>query len=88
MSWESTATTNIGFDFSLFDSKLNIAVDAYQSETSDLLLNVTVPASSGFTSALQNLGKIRNKGLEIMLSTSQQFGNDWSWDGSLTFATN
>lgn len=88
LSWESTATTNIGLDFSLFDSKLNVAVDAYQSETSDLLLNVTVPASSGFTSALQNLGKIRNKGLEIMLSTSQQFGKDWSWDGSLTFATN
>ena len=88
LSWESTATTNIGFDFGLFDSKLNIAVDAYQSETSDLLLDVTVPASSGFTSALQNLGKIRNRGLEIMLSTSQKFGNDWSWDGSLTFATN
>lgn len=72
----------------MFDSKLSIAIDAYQSETRDLLLNVTVPATSGFTSALQNIGKIRNRGLEIMLSTNQSFACGLNWEGSFAFSTN
>lgn len=88
LSWESTSTANFGVDFSLFDSKLSIAIDAYQSETRDLLLNVTVPATSGFTSALQNIGKIRNRGLEIMLSTNQSFACGLNWEGSFAFSTN
>lgn len=88
LSWESTSTTNLGLDLSLFGSKLNIAIDAYQSETKDLLLNVTVPATSGFTSALQNIGKIRNRGLEVMFSTNQSFACGLNWEGSLALSTN
>lgn len=88
LSWESTATINVGIDAGFFNNKLQLAFDAYQSETSDLLLNVVVPATSGFTSALQNIGKVRNRGLEVMLSTSLKLAKALSWDGSLTFSTN
>ncbi|MCD8136774.1 MAG: TonB-dependent receptor, partial [Parabacteroides gordonii] len=88
LSWESTSTANLGVDAGFFNNMFQLSIDAYQSETKDLLLNVTVPATSGFTSALQNTGKVRNRGLEVMLSTTQTFGKDWSWDGSLSMSTN
>lgn len=88
LSWESTSTVNVGIDAGFFNNKLQLSIDAYQSETNDLLMNVTVPATSGFTSALQNVGKVRNRGIEILLSTTQHFGKNWRWDASLSMATN
>ena len=53
-----------------------------------MLLNVTVPASSGLTSALQNVGKVRNQGLEMLISTYHEFNKDWRLDASLSLSTN
>ena len=88
LSWESTGTVNIGIDAGFWDNKWQVSFDAYSSTTRNLLLNVTVPATSGLTSALQNVGKIRNQGLELMISTHQEFNRDWKLDVSLAMATN
>lgn len=88
LSWESTGTVNVGIDAGFFNNNLQVTLDAYQATTNDLLLNVTVPASSGLTSALQNVGKIRNRGIEMMLSTYQELNKDWSLDLSLALSTN
>lgn len=88
LSWESTATVNLGIDASLWNNNIQISLDAYQSTTKDLLMNVTIPASSGLTSALQNVGKIRNRGLEMLISTSQQISKDWKLDLSLAMSAN
>lgn len=88
LSWESTSTVNLGIDAGLWNNNLQVTIDAYQATTRDLLLNVTVPASSGLTSALQNVGKVRNRGLEVMLSTFQELNKDWSLDVSLAMSTN
>lgn len=88
LSWESTATINLGIDAAFANNMFKLAVDAYQSATSGLLLDVTVPASSGFTTALQNIGKVRNRGIEAMLSTTQRLGHDWTWESSLVMSTN
>ena len=88
LSWESTGTVNVGVDASFWDGKLQISFDAYQSTTRDLLLNVTVPASSGLTNALQNVGKVRNQGLEMLISTYHEFNKDWRLDASLSLSTN
>ena len=87
LSWESTGTVNIGVDANFWDGKLQVSFDAYQSTTRDLLLNVTVPASSGLTSALQNVGKVRNQGLEMLISTYHEFNKDWKLDASLSLST-
>lgn len=88
LSWESTSTINLGIDAAFANNMFKVAVDAYQSNTSGLLLDVTVPASSGFTSALQNIGQVRNRGIEGMISTTQRFGRDWTWEGSLVMSHN
>lgn len=88
LSWESTGTVNLGIDAGFWNNKLQISFDAYSARTRNLLLNVTVPASSGLTSALQNIGKVRNQGLEMLISTYHEFNKDWKLDLSLSMATN
>jgi len=88
LSWESTATINLGIDAAFAHNMFRLALDAYQSTTSGLLLDVTVPASSGFTTALQNIGEVRNRGIEAMLSTTQKLGHDWTWESSIVMSHN
>ena len=78
--------TNIGVEFGAFNM-LRLEVDLYNSNTSDMLLNVPVPYLSGFATALQNRGKVNNKGVEISLSTNNNFG-DFRWSNNLNFALN
>lgn len=70
LSWETTITTNYGLNMGFFDDVLNLAADYYIADTKDLLLEVPVPSQSGFSTSIQNIGKVRNKGIEIELNTS------------------
>jgi len=67
LKWETTVTRNIGLDFGFFNGRLTGSVDAYWNTTSDLLINKTLPASTGYTSQYQNIGKTSNKGVEVVL---------------------
>ncbi|QHV94434.1 SusC/RagA family TonB-linked outer membrane protein [Spirosoma endbachense] len=87
LRWEKTAMFDIGFDASFFRNKLNLTVDYYNANTSDLLLNVPVPRASGFSTELQNIGKVNNQGLEFTLGTHQTFGR-FRWDASANIAAN
>ncbi|MRG45270.1 SusC/RagA family TonB-linked outer membrane protein [Chitinophaga sp. SYP-B3965] len=68
LKWESTASTNIGLDFALWGNRISGAVEFYHQNTYNLLLARAIPSYTGFSSFLQNIGKTRNKGLEITLS--------------------
>ena len=68
LKWETTITRNIGLDFSLFKQRLNGSVEVYQNTTKDLLISATIPASSGYSTQMQNIGQTTNKGLEILLN--------------------
>lgn len=87
LSWETTATIDFGIDLTLFDNKLTLTADYYKSKTTDLLLNVTVPSTTGFTNSLQNIGELENQGFELSLGTSQRFGQ-FTWDGNVNFSIN
>jgi len=87
LSWEKTAQTNLGADGSLFRNKLTFSFDYYNSNTTDLLLNVPVPLSTGFSTELVNIGKVNNTGFEVNLGTQQHFG-DLRWNASVNFSTN
>ncbi|QNL51912.1 TonB-dependent receptor [Olivibacter sp. SDN3] len=69
LRWESTAQFDVGLDLALFDERVQITTDFYHKKTVDLLLDVAIPGSSGFTSALQNAGSMLNKGVEFSLNT-------------------
>lgn len=85
LSWETKTAVNVGFDAAVY-KHFSLTFNYYNTTTTDLLLNVPVPAQSGYISSLQNIGKVRNTGIELELS-----GNDihlgpirWSYSANLT----
>ncbi|SIT25060.1 TonB-linked outer membrane protein, SusC/RagA family [Chryseobacterium ureilyticum] len=89
LSWEKSKSVNFGIDFSLFNKFLNVSADYYTLNRNGLLLDVPVPQQSGYSTLLQNIGKIRNSGLEIQLSLMPvQMGEDFEYSSNLSFSTN
>ncbi|MBC7914273.1 MAG: TonB-dependent receptor [Pyrinomonadaceae bacterium] len=74
LGWEKTSAINLGTDISLFKNVLSASVDVYSNNTKDLLLNVPVPLSTGFSTNLINIGKVNNKGIELTLSSDAHIG--------------
>lgn len=87
LSWETKTSTNIGLDVSLFN-KVNIAADYYTTTTNDLLLNVPVPEQSGFSSSTQNIGKVKNSGFELEVSSTAIKLGKVNWNFNANLATN
>ncbi len=70
LKWETTTQTNIGIDFGFLNNRVTGEIDYYIKKTEDLLLNVNLPATSGFTAITKNIGNLENKGWEFMINTS------------------
>ena len=88
LKWEKTTQTDIGLEFGLFkNSRLSGEVDVYKKHTSDLLLNVNVPSSTGYNSYLKNLGSMDNKGIEVTLNSVNIDGR-FRWTTSVNAAYN
>jgi TonB-linked SusC/RagA family outer membrane protein len=68
LSWESTSQLNVGLDLGLFDNRLTLTSDYFIKNTEDLLLARIIPGISGFSSVIDNIGAIQNRGLELALS--------------------
>ncbi|TXG36078.1 SusC/RagA family TonB-linked outer membrane protein [Seonamhaeicola maritimus] len=66
--WETSSQYNAGLDFGFFDNRFRGTVEAYHKSSSDLLLNVSIPPSTGFATLIANQGDIENRGIEISLS--------------------
>lgn len=88
LKWETTKQLDIGIDVGFFNERLLLAADYYDKKTSDLLLNVTLPTSSGFSTVLQNVGAVGNKGFELQLTGRILTGNSLQWNSILTFSHN
>lgn len=69
LTWEKQASTNTGVDMAFFKKRLVLTVDYFQSRNTDLLLNVNVADITGFSTALKNIGEVKNTGWEFVLST-------------------
>ncbi|MFN7119615.1 MAG: TonB-dependent receptor domain-containing protein, partial [Saprospiraceae bacterium] len=87
LKWETTSQVNIGVDLGLFNNRLSITADYYQKKTTDLLLSVPLPFTSGYASALQNLGSIQNQGFELGINSNNLTG-DFTWTTNFNIATN
>ena len=90
LKWENTAQTNLGLDFGMFQQRVVLTVDAYRKTTFDLLLNSRLPTSTGYSSAMKNIGKVQNEGLEFTINTininTKQF--TWSTNFNISFNRN
>lgn len=90
LQWESNKTLNVGIDMGFFNQRLTISPEFYLNKSSNLLLNSKVPASSGYTTMLRNIGKTRNIGLDLTFS-SVNIQNEnlvWSTDFNMSFNKN
>ena len=87
LKWETTEQFNVGIDFGFFDNRITGEIDYYIKNTSDLLLAVNTPATSGFTSLVQNIGDLENKGWEFMINTVNLTG-DLTWNTNFNISFN
>ena len=87
LRWERTTQTNVGLDFSFLNGRMTLTADAYYKKTTDLLLMVKLPQTSGFDSGMQNVGSVVNKGLEFQLTTRNLTG-ELKWTTDFNISTN
>lgn len=88
LGWETTTGFNFGLDFAVLDNRLSGSVDAYSTSTKDLLFNLALPSISGKKEMLSNIGKIKNKGVEINLHSVNIQNKDFSWTSDFAFSLN
>lgn len=81
IKWEETAMTNVGIDFVALNNRLSLTADWYVKNTSDILLSVPIPISSGGANdPIRNAGEIRNKGFEFNIGWSDRPNKDFSYN--------
>lgn len=86
--WETTTQTDIGFDMSFLENRLNLTVDLYDKETSDRLIDKPLPNQFGFSSIRSNYGSINNSGLEIEAGGRVLEKGKFSWDAYMNWGFN
>lgn len=87
LTWEKTKQFDIGLDFGILKNRITGTLDYYQKKTTDLLLDVPVPQTTGFSIKTQNLGKLTNSGFEVGINSENLTGS-FKWSTSLTAAIN
>jgi len=87
LGWEKTRQYNLGFELGLFDNRVRLEADFYDSRSIDLLLNVPVPTITGYSTQMQNIGKVQNRGMEYVLSTKNLVG-EFSWSSNFNISFN
>ncbi|MCR5360513.1 MAG: TonB-dependent receptor [Bacteroidales bacterium] len=87
LSWETTAQFDAGLDFGFIDDRLTLSLDYYHKKTDDLLLNVSIPYTSGYSTSLQNYGSVLNQGFEFTVSARILTGK-LTWDASGNLSLN
>ena len=87
LRWESSATKNVGIDFSFLKGRVQGSLELYQTNTTDLLLSDQLPGSIGFSAVTKNVGETRNRGIELGVSTinvDTKGGFRWTTDFQFT----
>lgn len=88
LKWEKTSQTNIGIDFTVLQSRISGSIEYYIQNTSDLIFSRSLPGVSGYVTKMMNIGKSRNRGVEITLNTVNIKKADFSWSTELTWSRN
>lgn len=94
LKWEATRQFNAGLDLALLEGRIDLSVDVYQKQTSDMLLQLSIPSYLGGTNwndiraPFANVGRMENKGFDLALSTHNLRGRKFNWTTNLTFSRN
>lgn len=85
LKWETSEQLNFGLDFSIVNSRLSGSLDYFFKDTKDMLLNLAVPRTTGFSTMMTNIGAVRNSGFELMLNSVNLKGSV-NWETNLNLA--
>jgi TonB-linked SusC/RagA family outer membrane protein len=88
LKWETSTTKNIGLDFSILKGRVYGTLEAYQVNTTDLLLADQLPTSIGFGAVTRNVGETQNRGIELSLTTVNVDKGGFKWSTDFTFTKN
>jgi len=88
LKWELTNTFDMGLDFGFLDNRITGSIDYYDARTRDLIFPYTLPLFTGVTTVNRNIGRTRNRGLEVALTTQNLRGHAFTWSSTVTFAAN
>lgn len=88
LKWETSEQTDLGIDARFLNGRLGATMDWYYKKTKDLLVQVQVPGTSGFSTQWQNAGTVRNTGFEIALNWNDKIGRDFNYGVNWNMAYN
>lgn len=88
LKWERSESFNVGVDYSMFNNRINGTIEFYNKDTKDLLLARNVSSTTGFTAAMQNVGSIRNRGIEFSINAVPVSSKDFQWNVSFNISHN
>ena len=88
LTWEKTNQVDIGIDLGLFKNRLMITADYYHKKTTDMLLAVPIPTTTGYSSAWQNAGSLENKGFEFSFASKNIVKTDFKWSSDFNISFN
>ncbi|NDV59691.1 SusC/RagA family TonB-linked outer membrane protein [Bacteroides sp. 519] len=88
LKWEKTEAYNLGVDFRILNGILNGSVEVYNMSTTDVLVNRQLPTVTGYSRVYSNLGEVKNKGLEISLSSTNIKRHNFEWRSNFLFSMN
>lgn len=86
LKWETTKQINFGVDYGFLNNRITGSIDWFGKKTYDLLLELPIPRTSGFSTSLQNVGDTKNTGLEFMIQ-SRNLTNKFKWSSTFNIAT-
>jgi len=88
LGWERSEELNLGLNTAFFKNRVSITAEWYNRSTKDLIMRQALPTSSGFSTIIANVGRVSNKGVEILLNTTNISKKYFTWTSSLNFAKN
>lgn len=88
LTWETSTTFNAGLDFGLLNNRLTGTIEYYNTQTTDLLTDISLGGVSGFSSMITNGGESRNRGIEILLTGHIIRNTNWNWSITTAFTSN
>lgn len=83
LGWEKTTQYNIGIDYAIFNRRITGSFDVYTSQTNDLLMRMSIPTVTGYSSTYANIGQTANKGIDVNINTVNVSSKDFRWSTAL-----
>lgn len=88
LEWEKTKSFNVGLDITVLNNRLNITADFYNQQADNLLLKNQIPTSTGYSTQFQNIGSIRNRGVEFVVNSRNIRTKNFSWTTDFNISFN